>query len=308
MLDIQIEQESGLEARLELLARAASVAEGPLNDPVKALAYTSRGLKKAAAEPVIDEWIARAERLSERTSGWADLAQLYRISGTDWLGWLSAGSAVAAAAILVMHLVRRPPVGRSTKLWLLLGLGVFPISSATTANIAGFHATQSRNFCGSCHVMEPHARDSDDPRSTSLAAIHARNETFGHDNCYACHKDYGMYGYVLTKAGEMRHVYYYLTQYRKMPLAEAQREIRIRKPLPNENCMSCHTTNASRWQSIGDHASSLQAVRSGRVGCASPGCHGYAHPMTKANKELSAFGDTSSEEQARRFLGGETRP
>jgi cytochrome c-type protein NapC len=211
-------------------------------------------------------------------------------SEIDWIGGLSVGSAVLAGVILVVHLVRRPRFNASTKLWLLLGLGVFPITSAGTANVSGFKATQSRKFCGSCHVMEPHAQDSEDRTSKSLASIHARNESFGHDNCYACHKDYGMYGYVMTKLGGMGHVYYYLTEYHDMPLDESKHAIRIKRPLPNENCMSCHTTTAPRWLSIGDHASSLEAVRSGTVSCASPGCHGYAHPGTKLGKELLADG------------------
>lgn len=207
-------------------------------------------------------------------------------SEIGWMGWLAIASSLAAAVILVMHLVRRPPLGPNTRLWLLLGLGVFPIGSALTANVAGFSATQSRKFCGSCHVMDPHASDSNDPTSVSLAAIHARNHSFGNDNCYSCHKDYGMYGYVITKAGGMRHVWLYATEYRNMPIEEAKHDIRIRKPLPNQNCMGCHTTTAPRWLSIGDHASSLERVRNGEVSCASPGCHGYAHPMTKMGKEL----------------------
>jgi cytochrome c-type protein NapC len=207
-----------------------------------------------------------------------------------WVGWLSAATAAAAGAILVMHLVRRPnlagPEGRNAKLWLLVGLGLLPILTAGSANIAGFEALETRRFCASCHVMEPHANDSEDPKSTSLASIHARNPAFGADNCYGCHRDYGMYGYVLTKAGGMRHVYYYLTEYRNMPLAESKHAIRIRRPLPNANCMNCHTTRAPRWLSIPDHASALEQVRADNVGCASPGCHGYAHPVTKIGKEL----------------------
>lgn len=211
-----------------------------------------------------------------------------------WMGWISVGSALLAGVILVGYLLRRPTLTqdgpRNTKLWLLLGLGVFPITSAASANIEGFKATQSRTFCGSCHVMEPHAHDSEDPSSRSLAAIHARNHGFGEDNCYTCHKDYGMYGYVLTKAGGMRHVYLYLTEYRSMPIEEAKRSIRIRAPVPNANCMYCHTTTAPRWLSIGDHASSLEAVRKGTMGCASPGCHGFAHPMTKVGDEARVGG------------------
>jgi nitrate/TMAO reductase-like tetraheme cytochrome c subunit len=208
------------------------------------------------------------------------------VEGIGWMGWLSVGSAVIAATILISYLVRRPVLDGTTKLWLLMGIGVFPIASAGTANVAGFAATQSRTFCGSCHVMIPHASDSNDAHSTSLSAIHARNHYFGHDNCYTCHKDYGMYGYVLTKMGGMRHVYLYLTKYHAMPLEEAKHDIRVVKPIPNETCIACHTTTAPRWLSIGDHASSLGQVRGGELSCASAGCHGYAHPYTKLGKEL----------------------
>lgn len=212
------------------------------------------------------------------------------LDGIGFSGWLSAITALAAGGILVMHLVRRPqlagPRARNTRLLLLLGLGFLPITSAATANVSGFAATQSRTFCGSCHVMEPHANDSEDAKSTSLAAIHGRNHAFGADNCYGCHKDYGMYGYVMTKMGGMRHVYLYLTEYKNMPLEESKHDIRIRALLPNQNCMGCHTTTAPRWLAIGDHASSLERVRTGEVSCASPGCHGYAHPSTKLGKEL----------------------
>jgi nitrate/TMAO reductase-like tetraheme cytochrome c subunit len=207
-----------------------------------------------------------------------------------WIGWLSVASACLAAVILVMHLVRRGPLDGARKAWLLMGIGVLPIASAATANVAGFKATQSRTFCGSCHVMRPHADDSNDGESTTLASIHARNESFGHDSCYTCHKDYGMYGYVLTKMGGMRHVYLYLTEYRAMPIEEAKHDIRIRKPLPNANCMNCHTTTAPRWLSIGDHSSSIEPLRAGALSCASVGCHGYAHPMTKLGKELPETG------------------
>src|SRR4051812_42695459 len=122
--------------------------------------------------------------------------------------------ATAAAIILIGYIVRRPPLVGATKIWLLLGLGVFPIGAAAAANIQGFEATKKRNFCGSCHVMTPHAADSDDRASLSLASRHGRNHLFGDENCYACHADYGMFGTVLTKLGGMRHVWLYATQYR----------------------------------------------------------------------------------------------
>lgn len=198
-----------------------------------------------------------------------------------WMGWIAIASAVIAATILIAYLIKRPALVGSTKLLLLLGLGVLPILSAGSVNIQGFQAMESRRFCGSCHVMKPYERDSADPSSVALASLHGKNHSFGEDNCYTCHADYGMYGYVLTKMGGMRHVYYQLTEFGWMSLDEARTKIHIQKPFPNSNCMGCHTSQGPRWQAVPDHASSLEAVRADRISCASVGCHGYAHPWTK---------------------------
>jgi cytochrome c-type protein NapC len=193
----------------------------------------------------------------------------------------AAVCAAIAATILVVYLVRRPPLVRATKLWLLLGLGALPITVAVASNIQGYEETKERTFCGGCHVMAPYEADSNDPKSKSLASRHARNAMFGNENCYTCHADYGMFGTVVTKLGGMRHVYLYYTAYRTMPLEESKKEIHLRAPYPNANCMQCHSTQGALWRSHPDHASSLEDVRSGRVSCASEGCHGYAHPFTK---------------------------
>ncbi|MEO7110484.1 MAG: NapC/NirT family cytochrome c [Polyangiaceae bacterium] len=187
--------------------------------------------------------------------------------------------AAISAAILVSYLVFRPKLGPGTKIWLLLGVGVFPIGLAGAGNIQDFEATKKRAFCGDCHVMTLHTADSDDPNSTSLASRHARNKFFGSENCYVCHADYGMYGTVLTKMGGMRHFWLYYTQYRNTSLADAKHEIQIRKPFPNSNCMQCHSTQNPIWLAQRDHTAMLDDVRSGHVSCASAGCHGLAHPF-----------------------------
>lgn len=184
-----------------------------------------------------------------------------------------------SAAILVAYLVLRPKLGHATKVWLTLGLGVFPIGVAAAGNVEGYEATKERAFCGSCHVMGLHAADSDDAASGSLASRHARNQLFGNENCYACHADYGMFGTITTKIGGMRHVWLYYTEYHDVPIEEAKRTIHLRKPYPNGNCMHCHSTRLDLWKRVPDHASSLEEVRAGRVSCASAGCHGLAHPF-----------------------------
>ena len=136
------------------------------------------------------------------------------------LATISLACGAIAAVLLVAYLVRRPPLVRSTKIWLLCALGVFPIGAAASGNVQGYETTKARSFCGSCHVMIPHASDSDDPRSHSLSSRHARNALFGAENCYTCHEDYGMFGTVLTKLGGMRHVWLYYTQYRRTTLAQ----------------------------------------------------------------------------------------
>jgi len=193
---------------------------------------------------------------------------------------------VLAAIILVSFLIRRPPLVGTTKLWLLLGLGVFPLGAAAAGNIEGYQATKKRTFCGSCHVMVPHASDSEDINSGSLASRHARNALFGRENCYVCHADYGMFGTILTKLGGLRHVYEYVTPFRDLSLEEAKKTIHLYKPYPNENCMQCHSTRLDLWQRTPDHKAALTEVRENRISCASAGCHGFAHPFTKPALEI----------------------
>ena len=46
---------------------------------------------------------------------------------------------------------------------------------------------------------------------------------FGSENCYVCHANYGMFGTIVTKAGGMRHVWLYLTEYRNSPSTRPRR-------------------------------------------------------------------------------------
>jgi cytochrome c-type protein NapC len=209
----------------------------------------------------------------------------------EWLGFVALGCALAAATILVVFLVRRPALDLRVKLWLLLGLGIFPAVAAATSTVAGMERTTHREFCGSCHVMDAHYQDAVDPSAQSLAARHTRNPFFGENSCYVCHADYGMYGYAMTKAGGMGHVYhYYLGGYNRLSAEEAKRTIHINKPYDNLNCRQCHTTIAEGWTKIPDHSSMKEEILSNRVSCASAGCHGFAHPFTKGADGLNWLG------------------
>jgi nitrate/TMAO reductase-like tetraheme cytochrome c subunit len=201
---------------------------------------------------------------------------------TDPLTLTALGCAAISAVLVVWYLAARPPLTRGTKIALLFGIGLFPLGTAMTGNYAGFEATKSRRFCGSCHVMTPYSDDAGNLESTSLAALHGRNEMFGQQNCYACHADYGMFGTVKTKLSGLRHVYHYVTEYRAYSLEEARDKIHIRTPFKNSTCMQCHSTQNPSWNAVPEHVSLAPRVRSGETSCASEGCHGYAHPFSKA--------------------------
>lgn len=204
--------------------------------------------------------------------------------------FLALGLLTAAAAVVVLlwYLVRRPALTRATKIALLFGIGLLPIATAGNGNISGYNATKERQFCSSCHVMTPYGADATDPASESLASRHSRNEAFGHESCYTCHADYGMFGTVTTKLGGMRHVYEYVFNYRTMPIDEFLATIEILAPFPNSTCIRCHSTANPGWSQVGDHASSLAEVRAGTVSCASDGCHGPAHPFSKEARRRAA--------------------
>lgn len=200
----------------------------------------------------------------------------------NWTGGLAVGAALAAAAILVTYLVRKPPLDLRQKLWLAMGLGVLPGVAAVSSTVSGMERTTHRDFCGSCHVMGAHYENAVDPGAQSLAARHSRNPFFGEKSCYVCHADYGMFGYAMTKLGGLRHVYeYHLGGYGDLTLEEAKAAIHLVKPYDNLNCRQCHTTTLADWRRVPDHEALRAELESNRVSCASAGCHGYAHPFTK---------------------------
>lgn len=202
-------------------------------------------------------------------------------SAFSLLSWASLACALLAIALLLWFLVRRPPLVRATKLVLLLGIGILPIGAAFTGNIVGFERTLERDFCSSCHTMTPYTSDSADPRSTSLAALHARNHQFGDRNCYTCHADYGMFGTISTKLSSLSHLTMYFTEYRSMPVDESLSRIRLYKPYPNAICVQCHSTELPGWSEVEEHAAATELIRSGALSCVSAGCHGPAHPFSK---------------------------
>jgi cytochrome c-type protein NapC len=193
--------------------------------------------------------------------------------------------AVIAAIILGAFILRRPPLTRATKLWLALGLGVFPLGAGLAGNVAGLQATQNREFCGSCHNMTPFLTEATRPENTNLAAIHTRNVRFGQESCETCHGDYGMFGAVTSKIDGMHHLWTYFTHFRNLPApAAGGPKLKLPAPIPNSTCMQCHTTTLERFSDEPAHSVVLANIRSGKASCTSNGCHGPAHPTANGDK------------------------
>jgi tetratricopeptide (TPR) repeat protein len=85
VLEIEAEYADSTPDKLATIAQAANVAEGPLGDPSRALAYAARGLREAVAEPELPKWIERAERLARVTEKHGELVELLRAAVGDIL-------------------------------------------------------------------------------------------------------------------------------------------------------------------------------------------------------------------------------
>lgn len=190
------------------------------------------------------------------------------------LSYLALACIVAAAVILIGYLFIRPELTRHVKIWLFAGLGPLPITAAITGNVANFEVTKEREFCASCHVMEPYAEDAKNQKSKTLASVHSQSQYFGGQSCYVCHADYGMFGTVVTKLGGMHHVWDYYTDDWSRP---GHRPPKLYHPYQYKTCEQCHAKE--RMSRPLEHKVHAQAIASSQVSCTASGCHGRPHPL-----------------------------
>ena len=85
VLEIEWSHADSVSEKLATIAQAVQVAEGPLGDPARALGFASRGLREAAGDPELPQWIERAERLAAATGKHAELVELLRAALPDIL-------------------------------------------------------------------------------------------------------------------------------------------------------------------------------------------------------------------------------
>ncbi|MGO9837833.1 MAG: tetratricopeptide repeat protein [Polyangiaceae bacterium] len=104
VLEIEAEHADSVSEKLETIAQAVRVAEGPLGDPSRALSYAARGLREAVADPELPGWIERVERLAALTGRHADLVSLLRGAVVEILD----GEVQLAVTLRIAEIARSP--------------------------------------------------------------------------------------------------------------------------------------------------------------------------------------------------------
>jgi cytochrome c nitrite reductase small subunit len=165
-------------------------------------------------------------------------------------------------------LAKRETINARVKKSVFPGLIVLPVIMAFLGNYHVFETSKTVEACQSCHVMKPFTNDLMDEESMTLAARHFKNNWIPKDQCYGCHKDYGLNGNFKAKTDGYRHLMRYITGTYEEPIV-------YRGEFNNANCMSCHEST-SKFKSVEMHASIIDQFHDNSVSCLN--CHGRAHP------------------------------
>jgi nitrate/TMAO reductase-like tetraheme cytochrome c subunit len=198
----------------------------------------------------------------------------------DWAIALTLGtSALIVLGIVVSLIVYRGRQTEGSALWVhLLSLGVLPLFLLAVGNFATLEYATEVQFCGSCHLtMKPYIDDLYNPKSQSLASLHAQNRIAPGTECYSCHANYGVQGTFEAKMTGLRHVYKYNTGTYHLP-------IKMPQPFENTLCLKCHN-GAKRFMAQEVHLENGQVsaeLRENKTECIS--CHAPAHDIPKVKK------------------------
>ncbi|MEM1408058.1 MAG: hypothetical protein AAGG59_14855 [Bacteroidota bacterium] len=189
---------------------------------------------------------------------------------------------VAVEIVLLISILRnKGPIQSKLRIFAFLGILVTPAVIMFTANYHVFETSKTVQACTNCHVMKPMGTDMLDVQSQTLAARHITNGWIKENQCYGCHKDYGLNGTLKAKIDGYRHLMRYVTETYKEPIV-------YRGEFDSKNCMSCHEgTPAFETLKVHMPVKINLAGESPSLSCMN--CHGKAHPTraqrTPGNKD-----------------------
>ncbi|HEY8518048.1 MAG TPA: hypothetical protein VIS07_21270 [Candidatus Binatia bacterium] len=186
--------------------------------------------------------------------------------GFSWLEALPIIVAVAAAALLLLRLVKRDfPPGLAAAAVLL------PIAAYALGGLFLLERSKQVSFCGSCHIMTPIVA-SLEANDGTLASMHYMRGLVPHDEaCYTCHSGYGIWGTFDAKIAGVRHMIRTITGNYQFPL-------KTHGPFDIDSCLGCHAQVPS-FRAVEAHQDpDLQKQLLDReIGCTGI-CHPAAHP------------------------------
>jgi nitrate/TMAO reductase-like tetraheme cytochrome c subunit len=186
---------------------------------------------------------------------------------------------IAVTAVLIGVFVFRPGVTatQAGKILAFFALFLLPLICVGMGTSYHIERSKRREFCLSCHEMEPYGKSLlvDDP--AHLAAAHFQyHRVPPEEACYTCHTNYAMFGGLRAKMHGLKHVYvHYLGT---PPAPEA---IRLYDPYNNRECLHCHL-GARSFEEGAVHTADpdlLPAVKANKVSCISSGCHEVVHDV-----------------------------
>jgi len=148
---------------------------------------------------------------------------------------------LAITAALLLVLLLRPATTRERGGRVLAFLGILALP--TLAFAVGFNAhverSKKREFCLSCHIMEPYGKSLAIDDDEYVPASHVQNNRVHRDEaCFTCHTTYALYGDIKAKIGGLRHI---AVNY----LGAPPDTIRLYRPYNNRECLHCHGSSRS---------------------------------------------------------------
>ena len=178
---------------------------------------------------------------------------------------------VITLALLTIVVIRhwRGTSPTSGKRSLFFAAGLLPIATLYFTDQTLFYSMQKKDFCASCHVMEPFVQSLREPDTEHLAGLHVQHGWIRENPCFICHTDYDMMGGARAKVKGLRHLYAFYTK-------DSKERPSLYNPYPNGNCLSCHKQTVT-FDDIEDHIDNMEDILSDDASCMD--CHESAHPQ-----------------------------
>ncbi|TRX60137.1 hypothetical protein FNH22_08800 [Fulvivirga sp. M361] len=178
--------------------------------------------------------------------------------------------------ILLFKLLSNKGTIKARSKWLaFFAIITIPIITIFTANYHVFETSKTVQACMSCHVMKPMGNDMLNHESQTLAARHMTNNWIKEDQCYGCHKDYGLNGTLKAKTDGYRHLMRYVTGTYSEPIV-------FRGEFDSQNCLNCHQGTPS-FENLKAHEPVVLNLEKETSTISCTNCHGKAHP-TRAQR------------------------